>query len=309
MKREFRDVPLTDPCTVSVFRYRKDGKLKKYSVVEMPDAKFYLKNTAETQLMNLLGLSIRSLEHEDWKARNEIVNEALLKRLTEKKQIILRTIDETCYAVVTDAFTDIPNYIVWDLVEKTFKVRGIQATRQFIKLNSKSITKYIFKDGNRPIRNGIMITNSRKGLASLSLAKYFEIVVCANGLIDATSEVVFSRVHRGSEDEILAGFAASLETMLDSLEVIEPERFKNTVEDVEDFVNGLPIAKKYKERVLEDMELIFDASYWDIANSLSTVAKLAPPATRIELEKLSFAILKGNQKGGDAYQQEQNRIV
>jgi len=287
----FNDLELSEGMTISMFRYYRDGQ-KKYTKVATKDGKsFYCSRSAESQLYHLLGLSVRGLEEMSWEERNAVIAGKLAERLSSKKPIILRVINNHIWAVVTEVHVLLRHSEVWNVVEEALTEKfGTYQKKKPMRTNEGLYTKYLLPKlwKSDKLFAGLIVYNSVKGLGSLRIGAYYEIIACSNGLISSEYKEIYSRTHRGNKDEILDSLRSGLDLFLNTFKPIDMSNIDEHI-NINEVVEGLDIAKKYKDAVLKSIFL--DGSRFELASSLSSVAKSAPPNTSIQLEELSFKII------------------
>lgn len=297
MGERFRDFELKPEMRVRMFDYTREGKRVRYSSLETDDEILYFSKTAESQFYHLLGLSVKALESQPyWQERDRLIEEKKNERAVSGTPIILRVVGKRIWSVVTEIHVLVRHTEVWNVVEEVLKARyGTFLKRDPLRVSGGLYTKYLLPklwQDDTKMCAGLTVFNSASGQGSLRIGAYYEIIVCSNGLIAPEYNEVYSRVHKGNKDAILTSLRSRLEQFLDTFKPVDLSKAQETLE-VASILQQLPIAKKYKMAVSNSLPL--ECSRFDIASSLSTIAKsgLAPPNIRIELEILSFQILEG----------------
>jgi len=293
---EFKDIELKPDAKLKLFRFRRQGKKQAFTVVEQDGQVYYARKIPETQLLHHLGLGVRAIESLDWPERDKILAERVPLIKDRENKIILRTVGQNIYACVTEVYTPIRDSVVWEITEDVLKAFGVAYIRKTpVKTSTFTMTEYIFKDGNEDIAKGLYIKNSQRGTCSLSLGKYYEIVICSNGLVSGEYATIYSRVHRGAELEILSMFRTRLEEFLRELKPLDVSTALSIpILSSEAEVEKLPFAKKYKQKIkdyLDTEELLAPLTQFHLANAISRIAQEAPPAVRLSMESYAFNLI------------------
>jgi len=310
INRQMIDKVAKDGIKAQMFRYQKEGRRMKYSMVEIDGELFWVRGTVETQLYNHLGLGMRELEGVmDYTVRNEKIQNAV-KGL--ENPLVFRTgTDEEgkkrIYAVVTPKFTHVGHNEVFALTEEQLKLLGIENWEgEIIATPTKVYKTYEFpKMTMEPqkgdiINCGIRVSNSVKGLGGVAAFGFYKRLVCSNGMTSQHGIFAGSRKHVGIADFIKLEIKEMITSIISKIDISDKinqarqERLDITA--IDGILYNLSIPQKYSKETIE----IFKKGYpdnntrWDLVNALTYVSShsVERDRRRLEIEQIAFYLLE-----------------
>lgn len=287
---KFRDIDLKRDFKILCFRSQKGD----FSMVITPEGeKLFAGDKAESQLYSLLALPLHKLESVYWKERDTLIAEAISNI---SKEIILRVVNNRIYAVVSERFTHIPHREVFQVAETALTELGIsyEILRPLVYTSTALYAKFVFNHNQDKVKSGIVVGNSVKGTASISLARFYLVIVCQNGLMDETKDIIFTRVHVGEKEAILAELKDAVSRLVSGIKPINAEEYAIYLPDWQLRLAKLDIAEKYKHSVRDQIKLTMlpgSVTLWSFVNAISQAAQTAPPRTRLQMEILAYQLL------------------
>ena len=121
----------------------------------------------------------------------------------EPKLRMVRTLDDTARALLSDRYLRIDNYdlaenifpILQDIPELEYVSNEITDSRMYIKIVNKKLTKEV-KPGDY-VQSGLIITNSEVGMGTVTIQPLLYRLVCTNGMVVNDFKTATRRRHIG----------------------------------------------------------------------------------------------------------------
>ena len=168
----------------------------------------------------------------------------------EPKTRMVRTLDGTARAFLSDRYRRIDNFDIANVVLPMLREHGVSfessevtASRMYIKVVNKRITKDV-RPGDA-VQSGILITNSEVGMGTVTIRPLLYRLVCTNGMVvnDARGKTVRKHLGRGNlaaedytlyaSDTLLADDRALMLKMRDTIaNALDEVHFNNLIDNM-----------------------------------------------------------------------------
>lgn len=283
MTAVFEDITVNPETTrIDCFRYRdKEFNDVAFTVVQIEDKPYFLKGVVETQLFQLLGLTVDGIVGLPWESRIGAIKEAFTK------PFVLKCADGYPYAVVTTGYTTVRHKLAWgwaqDMMNQRMlscKLVGTLSSQR--KLFARFVT---YKDFNVPItepNQGFYIFNSVRNTGSLSFGQS---IYLPEYDVYLTGAPVYSIAHFGGLDKIEDEFKSAFLSLFFNFTMPNWNSLKQTPQqDLSAKLDEL----WYKYRQAMKRKLRPDMNQLDVIATIANVAQCAPAKTRLELEQIAF---------------------
>lgn len=172
---------------------------------------------------------------------------------TEPKTRMVRTLDGTARAFLSDRYRRIDNFDIanavlpilqgMENVELNFESAEVTDSRMYIKVVNKKLTKDV-KPGDH-VQSGVIITNSEVGMGTVTIQPLLYRLVCTNGMVvnDVHSRTRRRHIGRGNmadddyvlyaDDTLLADDHALLLKMRDTIRnALDEVHFSNLIDNM-----------------------------------------------------------------------------
>lgn len=246
---------------------------------------------------------------------------------TEPKVRMVRTLDGTARAFLSDRYRRIDNYGIAETVipilqdyNVTFASQDVTDSRMYIKVVNERITQEV-KPGDY-VQSGIIITNSEVGMGTVTIRPLLYRLVCTNGMVVNDAKTSTSRRHVGrgnlagddytlyASDTLLADDQALMLKIRDTIKAAMDEvHFTNLIDnmraatEVKIETKHIPemvqlaapqfgFTKKEGEGILDHLIRGGDLTLYGFSNAVTRFAQDVKSYDRsTELEEIGYNIL------------------
>lgn len=246
---------------------------------------------------------------------------------TEPKVRMVRTLDGTARAFLSDRYRRIDNYGIAETVipilqdyNVTFASQDVTDSRMYIKVVNERITQEV-KPGDY-VQSGIIITNSEVGMGTVTIRPLLYRLVCTNGMVVNDAKASTSRRHVGrgnlagddytlyASDTLLADDQALMLKIRDTIKAAMDEvHFTNLIDNmraatevkietkhipemVEMAAPQFGFTKKEGEGILDHLIRGGDLTLYGFSNAVTRFAQDVKSYDRsTELEEIGYNIL------------------
>ena len=246
---------------------------------------------------------------------------------SEPKTRMVRTLDGTARAFLSDRYRRIDNYGIAETVipilqdyNVTFASQDVTDSRMYIKVVNERITKEV-KPGDY-VQSGVIITNSEVGLGTVTIRPLLYRLVCTNGMVVNDVKTSTSRRHVGrsnlakedytlyASDTLLADDQALMLKIRDTIKAAMDEvHFTNLIDNmraatevkietkhipemVEMAAPQFGFTKKEGEGILDHLIRGGDLTLYGFSNAVTRFAQDVKSYDRsTELEEIGYNIL------------------
>lgn len=246
---------------------------------------------------------------------------------SEPKTRMVRTLDGTARAFLSDRYRRIDNYGIAETVipilqdyNVTFASQDVTDSRMYIKVVNERITKEV-KPGDY-VQSGVIVTNSEVGLGTVTIRPLLYRLVCTNGMVVNDAKTATSRRHVGrgnlagedytlyASDTLLADDQALMLKIRDTIKAAMDEvHFTNLIDNmraatevkietkhipemVEMAAPQFGFTKKEGEGILDHLIRGGDLTLYGFSNAVTRFAQDVKSYDRsTELEEIGYNIL------------------
>lgn len=246
---------------------------------------------------------------------------------SEPKTRMVRTLDGTARAFLSDRYRRIDNYGIAETVipilqdyNVTFASQDVTDSRMYIKVVNERITQEV-KPGDY-VQSGIIITNSEVGMGTVTIRPLLYRLVCTNGMVVNDAKTSTSRRHVGrgnlagedytlyASDTLLADDQALMLKIRDTIKAAMDEvHFTNLIDNmraatevkietkhipemVEMAAPQFGFTKKEGEGILDHLIRGGDLTLYGFSNAVTRFAQDVKSYDRsTELEEIGYNIL------------------
>lgn len=246
---------------------------------------------------------------------------------SEPKTRMVRTLDGTARAFLSDRYRRIDNYGIAETVipilqdyNVTFASQDVTDSRMYIKVVNERITKEV-KPGDY-VQSGVIITNSEVGMGTVTIRPLLYRLVCTNGMVVNDAKTSTSRRHVGrgnlagedytlyASDTLLADDQALMLKIRDTIKAAMDEvHFTNLIDNmraatevkietkhipemVEMAAPQFGFTKKEGEGILDHLIRGGDLTLYGFSNAVTRFAQDVKSYDRsTELEEIGYNIL------------------
>lgn len=246
---------------------------------------------------------------------------------SEPKTRMVRTLDGTARAFLSDRYRRIDNYGIAETVipilqdyNVTFASQDVTDSRMYIKVVNERITKEV-KPGDY-VQSGVIITNSEVGMGTVTIRPLLYRLVCTNGMVVNDAKTSTSRRHIGrgnlagedytlyASDTLLADDQALMLKIRDTIKAVMDEvHFTNLIDNmraatevkietkhipemVEMAAPQFGFTKKEGEGILDHLIRGGDLTLYGFSNAVTRFAQDVKSYDRsTELEEIGYNIL------------------
>lgn len=286
---------------------------------------FALNGIAHQQISEKLGIPKRYYDAMEAipGLRTQNVNAWLKHTMDERK--LVRTLDNTSRAVLSDKFVPFDNYTVMEAflpIMKNFrdiKVASLSLTetKMYLQIIFPSLSAEV-KVGD-VVQAGVTLSNSEVGYGAVDVSTLIWRLSCTNGLV---GQSLVSRYHVGKRiDENAEGlniykrdtliaelqsfklrlrdiFEHALtqdvfEKQVNQIRAIANERIVNPVRVVENVTKRFGLSEKENEGVMANLITEGDDSRWGLVNSITALAKSIDNRDRqFQIEQIGYQVMQ-----------------
>ena len=246
---------------------------------------------------------------------------------TDPKLRMVRTLDGTARAFLSDRYRRIDNYdIASEIIpilgdfDVTFESNEVTDQKMYIKVVNKRLTQEV-KPGDY-VQSGVMITNSEVGMGTVTIQPLLYRLVCTNGMVvnDAHTRTRRRHIGRGNmanddfvlfaDDTLLADDKALLLKIRDTIRAaLDEVHFTNLIENmraaaevkietthipemVQLAASDFGYTKKESEGIINHLIRGGDLTMYGFANAVTRYAQDVPSYDRsTELEEIGYNIM------------------
>lgn len=259
---------------------------------------------AEGQLSDRLGIPRRYYQRMKT-AAPELLKENVDRWLPDQEKMLIRTLDGTVRAVLSNGYKPIDNWLVMQAFmpvlkeygqerEVEIKATALSDTKMYMQVIFPGISREVVKGDI--VQAGITLTNSEVGAGMVDVSTFVNRVVCSNGMIGTS---LLSRRHVGTrmkqedmdiykDDTIMAEIksyqlrlrdtiaAALSETEFEKLvykfQKAEYDIMENPVETVENVTRKYSFSEAEKNKIMGNLIESGSRTRWALANSITAMA-------------------------------------
>lgn len=286
-----------------------------------------LNEIAHSQIATALGIPQRYYD------KMRVQNPALLAEnvnawfMTEPKTRMVRTLDGTARAFLSDKYRRIDNYDIASVVLPilgdlgvNFESNEVTDSKMYIKVVNERLTKEVTPGDY--VQSGVIITNSEVGLGTVTIQPLLYRLVCTNGMVVNDSHTRTRRRHIGrsnlanenyelyADDTLLADNQALMLKMRDTIRAaLDEVHFTNLIDnmkaatEVKIETKHIPemiqlaapefgFSKKEGEGILDHLIRGGDLSLYGFSNAVTRFAQDVDSYDRsTQLEEIGYNIL------------------
>ncbi len=279
--------------------------LDRETTIDMGNQTYKTNNFAELQLSTKLGIP-----NNYYKRVKEVCPELLNVNMnywlqTQAKPTMVRTLDGTARAFLSDRFKRVDNAPIFDMIEESIEDKGVNLIssaitdkRMYMKFTSPKLEGEVAVGD--PIQMGITISNSEVGAGALEVRSMIYRLVCDNGMVSPQDYgESIRRTHRGAvqplgvlyeEDTVMIESQAMSLKIRDTInQLLSPENFQkhlqafkdakeakiegNVPEVIRSLGRTLGFNKEYDDPIIRNLVQGGELNKYGLLNSLTAYAQ------------------------------------
>jgi hypothetical protein len=246
-----------------------------------------LSQYAYRQLLKILDIKNDFLARLTPDTASKVLSETLGQ--IEKKDFKLRTLDGIIRGIVSPTYK-IRNHS--EILEEMAKHTGEEADVHVLQNHGFMAVRYHEK---LELASGFCIGNGELGESSTWIAPFIYRKVCENGMIVASREVVFRKVHRGnSEYSLEDGFRQAVSMAGQSLSLFRMAKkasIENPELEIEQMLRKLQLPKNLTAPIFAAYNVEPESNGFGIINAFTRSAQNFPAEKRVQIERAASRLL------------------